>query len=154
MISAYGKIRARRCRWFSCRNVGSPCERQFMARLPSVHMVCVLSRYTNWLTDITLRLTFWKGITPPINGHPPSANTDKIFQNVFFLEATPLQTSETKIKTLLIHSYRKLERWPERSTQYIYIYIYVYIGPGWGPVRVGARSGLGPIWAHRAHMGP
>ena len=23
--------------------------------------------------------------------------------------------------------------------------------PGWGPVRVGARSGLGPIWAH---MGP
>ena len=24
-------------------------------------------------------------------------------------------------------------------------------GPGWGPVRVGARSGLGPIWAH---MGP
>ena len=27
-------------------------------------------------------------------------------------------------------------------------------GPGWGPVRVGARSGLGPIWAHRALMGP
>ena len=25
----------------------------------------------------------------------------------------------------------------------------------WGPVRVGARSGLGPIWAHIwAHMGP
>ena len=24
-------------------------------------------------------------------------------------------------------------------------------GPGWGPVRVGARSGLGPIWAL---MGP
>ena len=24
-------------------------------------------------------------------------------------------------------------------------------GPGWGPVRVEARSGLGPIWAH---MGP
>ena len=34
-------------------------------------------------------------------------------------------------------------------------------GWGWGPVRVGARSGLGPIWAHMgpygpiwAHMGP
>ena len=27
-------------------------------------------------------------------------------------------------------------------------------GPGWGPVRVGARSGLEPIWAHRALMGP
>ena len=34
-------------------------------------------------------------------------------------------------------------------------------GSGWGPVRVGARSGLGPIWAHVgpyrplwAHMGP
>ena len=26
-------------------------------------------------------------------------------------------------------------------------------GPGWDPVRVGARSGLGPIWA-RARMGP
>ena len=26
-----------------------------------------------------------------------------------------------------------------------------HVGPGWGPVRVGARSGLGPIWAH---MGP
>ena len=26
-----------------------------------------------------------------------------------------------------------------------------WTGPGWGPVRVGAWSGLGPIWAH---MGP
>ena len=26
-------------------------------------------------------------------------------------------------------------------------------GPGWGPVRVGAWSGFGPIWAHRALMG-
>ena len=26
--------------------------------------------------------------------------------------------------------------------------------PGWGPVRVGALPGLGPIWAHRALMGP
>ena len=28
-------------------------------------------------------------------------------------------------------------------------------GPGWGPVRVGARSGLGPIWALMGpYMGP
>ena len=27
-------------------------------------------------------------------------------------------------------------------------------GPGWGPVRVGARSGLGPIWAHMGPYGP
>ena len=25
-------------------------------------------------------------------------------------------------------------------------------GPGWGPVRVGARSGLGPIWAQKARF--
>ena len=27
-------------------------------------------------------------------------------------------------------------------------------GPGWGPVRVGARSGLGPIWALMGPYGP
>ena len=27
-------------------------------------------------------------------------------------------------------------------------------GPGWGPVRVGARSGLEPIWAHMGPYGP
>ena len=27
-------------------------------------------------------------------------------------------------------------------------------GPGWGPVRVGARSGLGPIWALMNPYGP
>ena len=27
-------------------------------------------------------------------------------------------------------------------------------GPGWGPVRVGARSGLGPLWAHKGPYGP
>ena len=27
-------------------------------------------------------------------------------------------------------------------------------GPGWGPVRVGARSGLEPIWAHISPYGP
>ena len=26
--------------------------------------------------------------------------------------------------------------------------------PGWGPVRVGALSGLGPIWAHMGPYGP
>ena len=27
-------------------------------------------------------------------------------------------------------------------------------GPGWGPVRVGARSELGPLWAHMGPYGP
>ena len=47
---------------------------------------------------------------------------------------------QDKLKTSNIHSTREaLRQFP---------------GPGWGPVRVGARSGLGPLWAHKGPYGP
>ena len=78
------------------------------------------------------KLTYWHNLATHIlkrhyasNQWPPlhQQTLAKYFKKYFFWKRPPLQTSETKIKTLLIHSYRKLERWPERSTQYIYIRI-------------------------------